>query len=125
MDRIKQLTDESGLINELMLAYSVREEMPLHYALAKQLHSHLAHEANAEETFSLSGRLSDPNARGDPGFLERRTRINKNRPVYDPPASVVLKAYKAKYRKLPALGEDVTDDEDEEGDDGDDECDSD
>ena len=87
MDRIKQLTDESGLINELMLAYSVREEMPLHYALAKQLHSHLAHEANAEETFSLSGRLSDPNARGDPGFLERRTRINKNWPVYDPPAS--------------------------------------
>ena len=89
----------------------------MHYALAKQLHSHLAHEANAEETFSLSGRLSDPNARGDPGFLERRTRINKNRPVYDPPASAVLKAYKAKYRKLPALGDDVTDDEGEEGDD--------
>ena len=38
---------------------------------------------------------------------------------------MVLKAYKAKYRKLPALGEDVTDDEGEEGDDGDDECDSD
>ena len=34
-DRIKQLTDESGLINEFKLAYSVREEMPLHDALAK------------------------------------------------------------------------------------------
>jgi len=62
--------------------YSVREEMPLHYALAKQVHSYLAREANAEETFSLSGKLSDPNVRGDPGFLERRTRINKNRSVY-------------------------------------------
>ena len=27
-DRIKQLTDESGLINEFKLVYSVREEMP-------------------------------------------------------------------------------------------------
>ena len=34
-DRIKHLTDECGLINEFKLAYSVREEMPLHYALAK------------------------------------------------------------------------------------------
>ena len=89
--------------------------MPLHYALAKQVHSHLAHEANAEETFSLSGKLSDPNARGDPGFLERRTRINKNRPVYSPTAAEVLKGYKAKFRKVPALGDDVTDDEGEEG----------
>ena len=36
-DRIKHLTDECGLINEFKLAYSVREEMPLHYALAKAL----------------------------------------------------------------------------------------
>ena len=48
-DRIKHLTDECGLINEFKLAYSVREEMPLHYALAKR-HLHLAHEASAEET---------------------------------------------------------------------------
>ena len=93
--------------------------------MAKQVHSHLAHEANAEETFSLPGKLSDPNARGDPGFLKRRTRINKNRAVYDPSASVVLKAYKAKYRTLPILGDDVTDDEGKEGKDDDDEGDSD
>ena len=122
VERVKQFADDSGLINEFKLAYAVREELPLHYTLAKQVHSHLAHEANAEETFSLSGRLSDPNARGDPGFLERRTRINKNRSVHDPSQEAVLKAYKAKYRKLPELGDDVTDDEGEEGDDG---CDAD
>ena len=51
-DRIKHLTDECGLINEFKLAYLVREEMPLHYALAKALapYLHLAHEASAEET---------------------------------------------------------------------------
>ena len=63
MERIKQFIDESGLVDELKLAFSLREELPLHHALAKQVHSHLAHEANAEETFSLSGKLSDARTR--------------------------------------------------------------
>ena len=42
---------------------------------------------------------------------------NKNRAVHDPNLATVPKGYKAKYRKLPTLGDDVTDDEGEEGDD--------
>ena len=38
--------------------------------------------------------------------------------VYDPDAASVLKGYKAKYRKLPTLGDDVTDDEGDEGEEG-------
>ena len=46
-------------------------------------------------------------------------------PTHQGSTSVVLKAYKAKYRRLPTLGDDVTDDEGEEGDEGADEGDSD
>ena len=42
-------------------------------------------------------------------------------PTHQGSTSVVLKAYKAKYRRLPTLGDDVTDDEGEEGDEGADE----
>ena len=87
-DRIKHLTDECGLINEFKLAYSVREEMPLHYALAKALAPGARGERGGDDpTAGDSGKLSEhPNARGDLGFLERCTRINKNRAVYDPSA---------------------------------------
>ena len=79
-----------------------------------QVSSHLAHEANAEDTFSLSGKLSNPNTHTQPGFLATLVRTNKNRAVYDPTHKEVLAAYKREYGKLPSLGDDVTDDEEED-----------
>jgi hypothetical protein len=76
--------------------------------------SHLAHEGNAEETFSLSGRLSNSNTHTLPGFLATLVRINKNRSLCDPSWKEILGGYKRKHRKLPRMGDDVSDDEDDE-----------
>ena len=46
-------------------------------------------------------------------------RINKNKSVWKPADKEILKAYKREYRKLPALGDDVSDDSEGEGEDGD------
>ena len=78
---------------------------------AVQVSSHVAHEGNAEETFSLSGRLSNDNTLTQPGFLATLVRINKNRHLYNPTWNAILGAYKRKHRKLPTLGDDVTDEE--------------
>ena len=88
----------------------MREELPLQTLLFKQVSPHLAHEGNAEETFSLSGKLSNDNTHTQPGFLATLVRINKNRSRCDPSASDILKGYKKKYGKLPELGEDVVPD---------------
>ena len=96
------------------MLFSVRKELPLHALLFKQVSSHLAHEGNAEETFSLSGKLSNDNTHTQPGFLATLVRINKNRNRCDPSAPAILKGYKAKYGKLPELGEDVVPDADVE-----------
>ena len=80
--------------------------------LFKQVSAHLAHEGNAEETFSLAGRLSHDNTHTQPGFLSALVRTNKNRSAYDPPVKAILGQYKSEYRKLPDLGDDVTDNED-------------
>ena len=96
------------------MLFSVRKELPLHALLFKQVSSHLAHEGNAEETFSLSGKLSNDNTHTQPGFLATLVRINKNRSRCDPSAPAILKGYKAKYGKLPELGEDVVPDADGE-----------
>ena len=110
-----------GLLDEFKLAYAVREEVPLHYLLFKQVNSHLGNEANAEDTFSLSGKLSNPNTKTGPGYLASLVRINKNRACLDPVSKVVLTAYKLKFRKLPTMGDDVTDDEGSDAGDGGDE----
>ena len=94
---------------------------------AAQVSSHVAHEGNAEETFSLSGRLSNDNTHTQPGFLATLVRINKNRGLYNPSWNEIMAAYKRKHHKLPTLGDDVTDDEDasqDEESDCSDECDS-
>ena len=84
-------------------------------------HLHLAHEASAEETRSncrgLGQALGAPQRAGR-SRLPRAVHTHQQEPGGVRPvcASVVLKAYKAKYRKLPTLGDDMTD-EGEEGED--------
>ena len=65
-DRIKHLTDECGLINEFKLAYSVREEMPLHYALAKALAPGARGERGGDVL--TAGQALGPQRAGRPGL---------------------------------------------------------
>ena len=53
----------------------------------------------------------------NPSFLSTLARINQNKSSFKPEAATVLVAYKAKHRKLPTLGEDVTDDDEGDADD--------
>jgi hypothetical protein len=120
-ERINVFKDKFGLVDEFKLMLAVRTELPLHCALFQQVSAHLAHEGNAEETFSLGGNLSNSNTKTQPGFLATLVRINKNRKVYEPNDKDILCSYKKKFRKLPMLGDDVTDDEDDNEDGEDDE----
>ena len=57
--------------------------------------SHLFHEGNTEQTFSLSGRLADPNM--DPAYLGQLTSIAKNMAAFMPSDAAVLARYRLKY----------------------------
>ena len=48
--------DSDNLLDEFKMVFALRKQFPLHFTLFKQLAAHLPHEANAETTFSLSGR---------------------------------------------------------------------
>lgn len=63
--------------------------------------AHLAHEANTEQTFSLAGRISDPNM--EPSYLGSLTSIASNRCVYKPHWKAILKLYRSKYTKAGKL----------------------
>ena len=87
------------ILNEFNLVFSLRKEYPVHFTLFKRLAVHLAHEANAETTFSLSGSLSNSNKHTGPDFLSTCVRINKNKKIYNPSRDEVLKAYRSKFGK--------------------------
>ena len=52
-------------MNEFALLYKQRHAFPLHYTVFRQVSSHLAHEANTEQLFSLAGGLSEDNGKMD------------------------------------------------------------
>ena len=47
---------ETGMVNEFALMWAKRKEFPLHYFVFRQTASHLPHEGNVEQIFSLGGR---------------------------------------------------------------------
>lgn len=98
----------SGLVNEFKLMFSVRKEFPLNFFVFRQTCVHIGHEANAEDTFSLSGSLSNENGHTGIDFLSRLTRIQKNKERYKPLSKAVLDKYLGKFSK-PKEGEDVED----------------
>ena len=53
--QINEFMDKDSIINEFALVYKLRNAFPLHYAVFKQVSSHLCHEANTEQLFSLAG----------------------------------------------------------------------
>ena len=73
--------------DEYRFVFSVRAQFPLHYQLFKHFAADLPLESNAEETFSLSSKLSDDNGHTTSDFLSRLVRINSNRKVYNPAAT--------------------------------------
>ena len=84
--------------------------MPAHFnasAFIVQVAAHLGHEADVEDTFSLSGKLSNRNGCTQPGHLCTLTRVNRNKRIYKPKAADLLAEYMKQYRRLPRLGEDV------------------
>ena len=104
-ERIKPFISKSGasagILNEFALLQAMKDEFPLHHFVFKQVSSHMPHEGNSEETFSLSGSLSSDNTHTDPTFLSELVSINKNRARCDPEAEAVLASYYTTYGKPP------------------------
>lgn len=86
--------------------------------MTPQVSAHLGHEADAEDTFSLSGKLSNRNGKTTPGHLCTLTRVHRNSKIFKPLWQDILKAYMREYRKLPRLGDDVDDASDDDASDG-------
>ena len=84
------------MINEMALHYAKRHCFPLHYRVFKQVTSHLCHEGNTEQTFSLAGALSDDNGKMNPENLSVWTSIGGNLKVYKPSKEAIMKRYLSK-----------------------------
>ena len=100
---INKHKDKDGLVNEFALLYEVRLSFPLHYILFRQTASHIAHEANSERLFSLSGRLADPNM--DPKELGIFAKLASNASVYKPSYDAILQRYMDKFSKQSTGGQ--------------------
>ena len=63
------------------------------------LSSHIGHEANSEQLFSRSGKLSDDNGKMDPHRLAVWTSTGVNHSVYEPSAKQIMERYFLKFSK--------------------------
>lgn len=97
---------KTGLINEYEFIHARHRDFPLHYSLFIQVMSHISIEANSENTFSLSGKLSNPNTKTAPDFLGTLVRVQANKTVYKPTWKQIFTAYEDKWG-TPNMGEDV------------------
>ena len=95
---------ETGMINEFAFMWAKRKEFPLHYFVFRQTASHLPHEGNVEQIFSLGGRLSDPNM--NPAYLATLVFIGSNYKCYMPPTKDIWQRYLRKFTKQGKLLED-------------------
>ena len=100
---IDEHTDSDGLVNEFALVYKLRTSFPLHFTVFKQVSSHLCHEANTEQLFSVAGNLSDDNGKMNPFSLSVWTSIAANSSVFKPTTEAILKRYMSKFSKNGAL----------------------
>ena len=96
---IQEFVDKDGLLNEFALLYKLRSNFPLHYVLFRQCASHLPHEANTEQLFSIAGSLSDDNGKMDPYRLSVWVSIGSNASVFMPSVKDILERYLAKFSK--------------------------
>ena len=88
---------ENGMINEFAFMWAKRKDFPLHFFVFKQTASHLPHEGNVEQIFSLGGRLSDPNM--NPAYLSTLVFVGSNEKVYIPAYKDIWQRYLRKFTK--------------------------
>ena len=115
-EQIAPFRDAVGLLDEYAFYFSVRLSYPLHYTIFRHYAADLAVESNAEETFSLAGRLSSDNGKTGSKILSTFTRIKNNKGVCNPCDERVWKAYITKHSKAvdgPSDDESETDSGDE------------
>jgi hypothetical protein len=104
-DTIDPFKDKAtGMLNEFAFMWAKRKAFPLHYFVFRQTASHLPHEGNVEQIFSLGGRLSDPNM--NPAYLATLVFIGANCKVYMPPTKDIWQRYLRKFTKQGKLLED-------------------
>ena len=103
--KIEEVTDDDGVVNEMALLFSLRASFPLHYCVFKQVVSHLCHEGNTEQLFSLSGALSDDNCKMHPDNLATWTSVGANMGTYKPPLKDIIKRYYKKFGNNAELSE--------------------
>ena len=90
---IKEVSDADGTVNEMALLFKLRKAFPLHYCVFKQVASHICHEANTEQLFSLAGALSDNNGRMCPDNLSTWTAVGANIGAYKPSVQLIKERY--------------------------------
>ena len=115
-EQIAPFRDAVGLLDEYAFYFSVRLSYPLHYTIFRHYAADLAVESNAEETFSLAGRLSSDNGKTGSKILSTFTRIKNNKGVCNPCDERIWKAYTSKHSTRvdgPSDDESETDSEDE------------
>ena len=105
-ETVKLYQDSSGLLDEFKLMYNVRKTFPLHYHVFRQVSAHILTEANCEDFFSLTGRLSNENGCTEAAFMSRLARISRNKSGFTPNPAALYKAYLKKFNKV-NFGEDV------------------
>ena len=109
--KIQEFVDEDGVINEMAMMYKLRHLFPLHYRVFKQVSSHISHEANTEQLFSLAGGLSDDNGKMSPENLAVWTAIGANLKIYMPSDDAIKQRYKEKYCKKGTASDELLADE--------------
>ena len=62
-----------------------------------QVGAGMPHEGNSENTFSLSGSLSNSNTHTAPEFLSQCVRINKNKAAFQPTVKRLRSVYSARF----------------------------
>ena len=88
---------ETGMINEFAFLWAKRKDFPLHYFVFRQTASHLPHEGNVEQIFSLGGRLSDLNM--NPSYLATLIFIGSNLKIFMPSKKDIFQRYLRKFSK--------------------------
>jgi hypothetical protein len=98
--QVDPFRDSKGMVNEFKFFFSLRKLLPTHYyALFRAVAAHLPSEQNAEETFSLAGKVSNENTRTASMKMAAMVRITENRASYDPSDKEIEICYNDKYRK--------------------------
>ena len=99
------LSNAAGMLDEFSLMAAMKAEFPISHFVFKQTASHLPHEANSEQTFSVAGKLTDPNM--SPDYLGKLASIAINQKVFKPCVPAIQELYYKKYSKYGKLGEDT------------------